>query len=306
MSEVAASTPAASTESNAPEATGEPAAKPEGSAAPALKKAPPAYRKYKIGDQEVSLSDEDIARDYSKWKGADAKARETAEARKSVENFMKALAEDPESVLSDPRLSFDRRKLATKWLEKQIQDELTPPDPRDAKLTEAEKKLKEYEERDTKAKETKDAEERQTNLKASMDKIGTVLKEAGQMTQLSAHPESEAALIREMALYMRSAREQGETPTAQEIVEHIHNSRFQQFYTLAHQFDGEELLGFLGGEIAARVGKAHVARLKAKRGEAQGNTQTHRNEVGAVTKKRETMDPLSAARHAAKILGVKR
>ncbi len=305
MSDVAA--PAAVTPAST-ETTGEPVkAATEGAAAPALKKAPPVYRKFKVGDQEVSLSDEDIARDYGKWKGADAKFREASEAKKSVENFMKALAEDPESVLSDPRLTLDRRKLATKWLEKQIQDELTPPDPRDAKLSEAEKKLKEYEERDAKAKEGKDAEERQTNLKASMDKIGTVLKEAGQLTQLSGHPESEAALIREMALYMRSTREQGETPTAQEIVEHIHNSRFQQFYTLAHQFDGEELLGFLGDEIASRVGKAHVARLKAKREEGQGNTQTHKADVSAVPgKRRESMDPLSAARHAAKILGVKR
>jgi hypothetical protein len=305
MSEVAAA-PAGENPSTTEATTEVKSEESSAKAAPALKKAPPSYRKYKIGDQEVSLSDEDIARDYSKWKGADAKFREASQATKSVENFMKALAEDPESVLSDPRLTLDRRKLATKWLEKQIQDELTPPDPRDAKLTAAEQKLKDYEERDAKAKEVKEADERTTNLKASMQKIGDVLKEAGQMTQLSSHPESEAALIREMALYMRAAREQGENPTAQEIVEHIHNSRFQQFYTLAQQFEGEELLSFLGDEIASRVGKAHVARLKAKRENGQGVTQTHRAEPGAPTKRRETMDPLSAARHAAKVLGVKR
>lgn len=275
---------------------------------PEAKKKVPTFRKYKVGNEEVSLSDEDIARDYSKWKGADAKFREASEARQSVESFMKALAEDPESVLSDPRLTIDRRKLATKWLEKQIQDELTPPDPRDARIAEYEKKLKDIEDRDTKAKESKDAEERQVSLKASMAKIGGVLKEAGQLTHLSAHPESEAALIREMALYMRSAREQGETPTAEEVVQHIHNSRFQQFYTLAHQFEGEELLEFLGDETASRVGKAHVARIRAKREGSQGATQTHREEnLGAGSnKKRASMDPLSAARHAAKMMGVKR
>ncbi|MHA4915586.1 hypothetical protein, partial [Enterococcus faecium] len=85
--------------------------------------------------------------------------REAAEARKSIEGFWEALQKDPEAVLNDPRLPLDRKKLAEKWLVKQIEEELNPPDPRDAKLTEAEKRIKEYEDREKAEKEAKEAAE---------------------------------------------------------------------------------------------------------------------------------------------------
>jgi hypothetical protein len=261
---------------------------------PQTKKKPPQYRKIRAGDEELTLSDEDIAREYKKWKGADSKFREAAQARQSVEQFMKALQEDPESVLSDPRLPLDRKKLAEKWLVQQIEDELKPKDPRDQKLTEMERRLKEYEEKEqAKVKEQEDKATSEARQK-SMEKIGSVLREAGKLTHLSAHPESEAALIREMALYMRAATERGEKVSPQELVEHIHNSRFQQFYTLANQFEGEELLEFLGEEVVRKLRKADLARLKA--GREQG--QSHKNESWTPNSKSDKSERFDA--HAAR------
>lgn len=259
---------------------------------PPAKKAPPAFRKYKVGDQEVALSDEDIARDYSKWKGADQKFREANEAKQSVEKFMKQLSEDPEAVLNDPRLSIDRRKLATKWLKEQIEQELTPQDPRDQRLKEYEDKLKSFEEKEKQETEAKAAAEKAERVKASMSKIGETLKKAGELSHLSAHPESEAALIREMALYMRAAREQGVEVTPEQIVESIHGQRFQQFYTLAHAHNGEELIEFLGEEIVNRIRKADLARIKAKR---EGGQQHKSDDWKPAEPKRvNRIDPLTA------------
>lgn len=260
------------------------------------KRKPPQYRKYKIGEEEVSLSDEDIARSYQKWKGADQKFREANQARQSVDQFMKALQENPEEVLNDPRLSFDRKKLAENWLIKQLEQELNPADPREQKLAEYERQLKAFQEKEAKEKQTKEESERQAVLEQRKSAIGETLHKAMEMTHLSAHPESAAATLREMAMYMRAAKERGEDVTPEEIVEHVHNSRFNQFYTLAHQYDGDELIEFLGDEIVNRIRKADLARLRANRagGESFRSEETYRPSSNAPSTK---MDP-----HAAKMM----
>lgn len=294
-------TPEAPAAPSASEGTQEaPEAKTE--AAPSPAKKAPTYRKFKVGNEEVSLSDEDIARDYGKWKASDQKFREASDARKSVDSFMKALEEDPESVLSDPRLPINKKKLAEKWLLEQIEAELNPADPRDSKLSEAEKRLKEYEDRDKEAEEAKTKTEHDAVREKRKQAIGDTLHTAMQATQLSKHPESAAAVLREMALYMRAAKERGEDPTPDELVAHVHNNRFHQMYTLAHEFEGEELVNFLGEEIVSRLRKHDLARLKAKR-EPQA---THKNESWADSKQSNSpkkMDSWAAKEHARKVLG---
>lgn len=271
-------------------------------AAPKAKK--PNFRKYKVGNDEVALSDEDIARDYSKWKGADKTFREAAQAKKATEDFMKALQEDPEKILSDKRLPLNKRKLAEKWLLESIEEELNPVDPRDTKLSETERKLKEYEERDAKEAETKQQQEYEKVKEQRKTDISKVLGEAMQSTHLSKDPESAASVLREMALYMRAAKERGEEVTPDELVEHIHNQRFQQFYNLAHQFEGDELIDFLGEEIVKRIRKADLTRLKASRGGNQ--EQSHKDENWSVSKKEDKapkkMDGMDAREHVNKIL----
>jgi len=281
---------------------------PEGEAkkpkAPAVPKPKaPQVRKYKIGEEEVSLSDEDIKRDYSKWKASDKAFREAAEARKATEAFMKALQEDPEKILSDKRIPLDKRKLAEKWLLESIDSELNPADPRDAKLSETEKRLKEYEERDKKAEEDKQTQEYEAAKEQRKTAISQTLLKAMEATHLSADPETSASVLREMALYMRACKERGENVTPDQLVEHIHNQRFTQFYSLAHQFQGEELIEFLGEEIVNRIRKTDIERIRKSRG--GGQNQSFRDETrvtSSASSPRKTMDPWQAREHANKIL----
>lgn len=293
---VESATPAAAEPTETSAVVVEKAATPD----PAKKKLPQ-LRKYKIGNEEVALSDEDIARDYSKWKGGDKALREAAEARKSIEGFWEALQKDPEAVLNDPRLPLDRKKLAEKWLVKQIEEELNPPDPRDAKLTEAEKRIKEYEDREKAEKEAKEAAEYEAAKEQRKLAISETLHKAMQSTQLSKHPESAAAVLREMAMYMRVAKERGEEVTPEQLVEHVHNTRFHQMYTLSHQFEGEELIEFLGEEIVNRIRRADLARIKAKR-EPQATHKDDDWQPASKTKNTDRMDSYSAAQHARKII----
>ena len=263
----------------------------------------PNFRKYKIGNEEVSLSDEDIARDYSKWKGSDKAFREASDAKKATEAFMKALREDPEKILNDGRIPIDKRKLAEKWLMDEIEKEMNPPDPRDAKLSDAERRLKEYQDREEAEIKAKEEHEYETVKEQRKSEISKTLSQAMQATHLSKDPESAASVLREMAIYMRAARERGEDVTPDELVEHIHNQRFSQFYNLAHKFEGEELIEFLGEEIVNRIRKSDLARLRASRG--VGESQSHKNESWTPPKQASTpkrMSGLDAREHANKIL----
>ena len=293
-----ASTPSAPVAEGQPAAEGQ-EAQPQGQAAPKPKA--PQYRKFQIGGEEVALTDDDIKRDYQKWKGAEAKFREAAEAKQSVEKFMKALQEDPESVLADPRLPIDRKRLAEKWLVEQIEQELKVVDPRDQKLTEAERRLAEYERREAEAKQTKEQQARQAQVEQRRNALSNTLAEAMKDTPLAAHPETAAATLREMALYMRAAKERGENVTPQELVEHIHNGRFNQFYTLANQFEGDDLIEFLGEEVLNRIRKADLARLKASREQGQ-SWRADKSEAPARGSRPKRIDPATARDNARKMM----
>jgi hypothetical protein len=297
------SEPAEPTENNETEESTE--GEPKKAKAPAVPKPKaPSVRKYKIGDEEVSLSDDDIKRDYSKWKASDKAFREAAQARKATEDFIKALQEDPEKILSDKRIPLDKRKLAEKWLLESIDSELNPTDPRDAKLSETEKKLKEYEDRDKKAAEEKQSQEYEQAKEQRKTALSQTLLKAMESTHLSADPETSASVLREMALYMRACKERGEDVTPEQLVEHIHNQRFTQFYSLAHQFQGEELIEFLGEEIVNRIRKTDIERIRKARGGGAPD-KSYRDENRAAsqpTHSRKTMDPWQAREHANKVL----
>jgi len=262
----------------------------------------PKYRKIKVGDEEISLSDEDIARDYKKWKGADAKFREAAEARTASEKFMEEFVKDPAKMLADKRLPFDKRALAEKWMMEQLESELNPPDPRDQKLTEAERRLKEYEDRDNEQAQTKEQEETKKFVESRKTAIGETIQKAMQSTHLSANPETAAATMREMAVYMRAAKEAGEDVSPDELVKHIHNSRFQQFYTLANQFEGDDLIGFLGESVVKKLRQADLARLKKGREPKQHKSDSWANAESSKPAKR--MDAYEAREMARKKLGL--
>lgn len=265
----------------------------------------PVIKKYKIGDEEVSLSDDDIIKNYQKWKGSDKAFREAAEARKNVDRFYQDLQENPEKILNDPKIPIDKRKLAEKWLLESIEQEMNPTDPRDARMKALEDKISEYESKE----KSKAEEEQERQYSESKEKrkgeLSKVFSDAMSMTQLSKHPESAASTLREMALYMRICKERGEEVTAEDLVDHIHNSRFNQFYMLAQQFDGDELIEYLGEDIVKKIRKSDLARLRASRGVPQDEniTQQHRSDVGTKSKAPKRFDAYEAREMANKLFG---
>jgi hypothetical protein len=81
-----------------------------------------------------------------------------------------------------------------------------------------------------------------------------------------------------MAVYLRAAKEQGEDVSPQELAEYVENNRFKQYHMLANQFEGDELINFLGEAVVNKIRQADLARIRAKRGQAQ----TFKNDDGPI------------------------
>lgn len=228
------------------------------------KRKPTKWLTVKVDGKEERVSEDELLKNYSKFKAADSRFQEAAKAKQSVEQFMKALEEDPEAVLSNPKLSIDRAKLAEKWLYEKIQKELTPVDPNQAKIREYEEKLKEYQTKEEQQKQTAQEQEFQATVAKRKEELGNMFSEAMKQSSLSKNPETAAATLREMALYYRAAKAQGETPTPEELAAHVEQKYFKGMYELANTLEGEDLVQFLGDQIVKKIRTYDLNRLKAK------------------------------------------
>jgi hypothetical protein len=215
----------------------------------------------KIDGKEERIDEETLLRDYQKFKAADQKFQEAAKIRQSTEQFLKALQEDPESVLSDPRITLDRKKLAEKWILQQIHEELTPQDPKDQKLKEYEAELAKYKQKEDDEVKTQQEQEYQKVVEAKRQELSNTFSEAMKKSPLSKNPETAAATLREMALYYRAAKQQGHSPTPDEIAQHVEQKYFKGLYELANTLEGEDLVAFLGDQLVKKIRKYDLSKL---------------------------------------------
>lgn len=222
--------------------------------------APKAPKRFIKVDDE-SIDEETIARDYKKWKGADQKFREVAQARQSIEAFYEALQNDPEKVLGDPRLPIKKRELAMKWLREQVEEELQEVDPKDQKLSEVEKELKKYKDQEAKQKQDAEKQEYQKVVDSRREAIATTLTKALELSPLSKSPDVQAEVLKEMAGYLRMCRQAGHDVTPDELAAHVQRNRMSSYHTLANQLEGDELIGWLGEAIVKKIRKADLARI---------------------------------------------
>lgn len=224
---------------------------------------PPKMRKIKIDGKEEFVDEDSVWRDYQKYRAGEKRLSEAAKLKQETEQKLSKLKEDPYSVLSE--LGLDPSELSEKWLRQKLEEEFADHDPRDKQMRELQRRLEEYEGREKQAKEQEEMSAREKFIESRKEALSKTLAEAMESTVLAKNPETQAALLREMAMYMRAAKEQGEDVTPQELVEHIQSNRFKQYHTLANEFEGEELIEFLGKDVVNKIRKADLERLRNKR-----------------------------------------
>lgn len=249
---------------------------------------PPKMRKIKIDGKEEFVDEDSVWRDYQKYRAGEKRLSEAAKLRQETEEKLSKLKDDPYSVLSE--LGLDPSELSEKWLRQKLEEEFAEADPRDKQMKELQKRLSDYESREKQAKEQEEMTAREKFIESRKEALSKTLAEAMESTVLSKNPETQAALLREMAMYMRAAKENGEDVTPQDLVEHIQSNRFKQYHTLANQFEGDELIEFLGKDVVNKIRKADLERLRSKR---QMPTQSWKSdkESPAENKKSKFINP---------------
>jgi hypothetical protein len=218
----------------------------------------------KVNGKVEKVDEETLLRDYQKYKAAEEKFQQASQAEKSVKAFLDALQKDPMKVLNNPNLPIDRKKLAEEWIYKEIQQELNQLDPKDARVQELEAKLQEYQSKEEQEQQTQKDQEYEKIVAAKKQELGNMFSEAMSRSTLSKNPETAAATLREMALYYRACKEQGETPTPEELAQHVEQKYFKGLYSLAETLDGEELVQFLGEGLVKKIRKYDLSRLSSK------------------------------------------
>lgn len=225
----------------------------------------PRILKTKVDGREVEVDEETLLRNYSKYSAADKRFAETAKMKKEVEAFQKRLEEDPESVFNDPKLTFNKREMAEKWLMAELQREMEP------ELTAEQQRIKELQEENEKYKNkeqeeltAKEQAEFQQIVEQRREQISSTLQEAINMSPLSKNPETNAETIREMAMYLRTCRDAGYDPSPTEIAEHVNNRYMSSFKNLTDNLSGEDLINVLGPSIIKKLRQYDLGQLESR------------------------------------------
>ena len=229
----------------------------------------PQVWKLKVNGSEVEYdasNTEQVQRDVQKGLAADHKFQEASAMTKKAENFIRALKEDPESVLGHPSLGINLREFAENFLYKQIQRE---SDPETYQRTQEQAELEQYRKAEATRKQQAEQQQREQMKQQYRQDYERQFTEA---LETGGVPKTDWTVQR-TALYMKQAISKGYKHIAPKDVIHMVkqdwvNAQQQMFQHL----DGDKLIETVGQEVADKIRKANLARMSqakaAKKAEA--------------------------------------
>jgi hypothetical protein len=247
------------------------AAEPKKQQAPKKEEAPPKQeaRKYKIkvDGTEEELDEETTLKLAQLGRAANKRFQEAAALRKQSEDFINLLKTDPRKVLSNPAIGVDLKKFAEDYLIEQIEQE---------KLTPEQIKIKELESFKAQVEEEKHQAElkRQDEQKRQLEEhYARDYEEKFQAALGSSGLPRTPYTVKRMAEYMSMAIKNGIGDIEpKNVVELVRQDYMKDVAALLGQSDGDALLQILGDQIANKIRKTDLARLKA--GNPQKQTAT--------------------------------
>lgn len=254
-------------------------------------------RKVKVNGKEEEVDEEKVFADFQKYRAAEEKLQEAAMSRKQVAEFMRALQEDPEKVLSNPKLMNDDQKyaIAEKWMKARLERELM--DPKDLEIQELKSYKEQRETQEKEATEAREAEEYQAQIVETKSRIESTLVEAMEKTVLA----KDEATLRSMAYYMRACEERGIEVTPEDLIQHVEGRLMDNYTKLAKSRNPADLIKVLGEDVVNAIRKHDLDQIRAQRQPKEA--------APPVNKPREAREPqvfdrFDAAAMARKKLGI--
>lgn len=226
-------------------------------AAPAKKKF-----KYKADGAEIEeeLDDSEITNRLSLAKAAQKRMQEASTTKKQVENFVKALKEDPMSVLSDPKIMGNEKfqEIAEAFLSKRLQEQLLTPEERaqaekDERLSKYEKAEKERAE----AAEKAQAEQLEAKYRDQYEKTIIGALEASTLPKTP-------FTVKRMAELMQKNIQHGLDLEPAQLAQMVKEDYQAELQGVIGGASPEQLLAMFGEDIANKIRKHDLSRLQVK------------------------------------------
>lgn len=207
------------------------------------------------------------------------KSEEAATWERQAIEFVKALREDPESVLSDPTIGVDMKKLAAKIIERDIENSKKTPE--QLKLEEAQNELKKLKaDREREQKESKDREfEKLTEH--YYKQYETDLNNALEKSTLPKSPE----VVNRIADYLEFAAQNKISVSVAEVVPLVEADFKEQLKQMFAIMPEDVIEEFIGKDVFNKVRKKNLAKAKANMTPAL--TKTSSKDIGQVKKSEE-------------------
>lgn len=261
----------------------------------------PAPVKLKFKGKEETVDDLDqLARWAQMGRGATEvfeqakKLREEAESKAArLEKLKGGSLEDRLALLTE---TLGDEEAALQFMEEALYQKRIAPQqltPEQRKMQEYERKLQQYEAEKAQANKARQEAELEAQADAIAQQYAKTAAEV--MQKLGWGPELAPVVLREMMPYAEQALEAGLDPVSEDIMGMYMQDQQAKLSNFAKQLKGEQLLRFLGDDIANEIRKADLARLRGG-----GAPKTQPPAQPKVDKRPASEDPLEAARQAQK------
>lgn len=203
-------------------------------------------------------NDEEMKKYIQKAMASDEKFQEASQYKRQAEQLVERLQNDPLSILRNPALGLDIRKLAEQVLLQDLEEQQKSPEQK--KLEEYERKLKEYEDNKKKDEDTRRAQQLEEATKRNQTEIENSMIQALEKSDLPAEP----FFIRRVADAMASAIENGwEDVTVEDIMPYVEGRMKNDFGSLISKHkDPVKLEKLLGKDVLNEYRKHSVAKVK--------------------------------------------
>jgi hypothetical protein len=216
--------------------------------------------KTKVDGEEEEVDLHTLISERQRAAASNKRFQEAAEIRKQNEEFQKLLRDNPEKALKD--MELDPHQLAEKWLAEKFEEQMLPPEEREKRELQREKKALEEQianiraqEEAKKQKELEDqyVEEYTRSLNAALEK--------------SPLP-NDQMVINRIVDYVQQADNMGYEISMAEAVRLVENDYRNSYQPIFKDANVDYLVGLLGEDMVKAIREYDASRVKNPKGEA--------------------------------------
>ena len=216
----------------------------------------------KASGRDWDLEEQDLVSYAQKGIDADSKWQEAAKIRQQNNDFLKALRENPRSVLEHPGLKMDLKKLAHEILYEDVENEMMSPEEKEYRQTKRELDDYKNRERETKAEaEERLAQERDQQYQTSVDRD---VRSSISAQRLPLTEFTYDSTIK----YMQRAMQAGyRDVTPADVMPYVKRD-YQRSQEQMFSLEPDQLIDMIGEKNLERLQAAYIQKIKGKKVEA--------------------------------------